>query len=496
MRPLLLLAYFLFIPIIASAAQFKILSNTVTGGEVITLDVIEGTPPFLWIPEVGHITTSIDGDAYRFHLQTPEVEGLFSIQLRDSQGQQATENFSINWGQFSISPQYIYSKPGETHHIAIHDAKSTVKIVTEGGEWEWLPEQSGQGIQYVSPEKTGFYTITFSPENNPGNTRLAHIYVYPELKLKLNGLPVEGNKILYLEQDKNAYLEVQGGVPPYFWVEGGKGNLSSLEGDNVRYTPGNILGEDIIRVYDATGQFLDIPLYVKGDFYLNPQLHSICPPGAEVRFNVVGGEPEYFISPPANEGWVETNKTETSLKLKFDQAGFYEIVASDNTGRYDISRIEVKSLEQCDTELPITIDTSVQLPERVKNGGHPVPVYIANPPLIPALYFSIDKNDATITWECWTQNCSEQDFDGIQGNLVTFWPPKAGFYIINATSSATGENRMIHLHVSDSLFNLYAGPDYKLEETEIQYLLEDFFVPNINYPRTEIYKLIVKGIDK
>ncbi len=481
--------YCLFIPMCAFAVEFQMSDNRMSGGERITLDILDGEPPFLWISEVGHIS-SVEDDAYQFHLQTPEISGLFNLQLRDSQGQQSTQNYLIQWGEFSISPQYIYSKPGEMHNIAIHDAGVEVKVVPED-RWKWLDASQGTSIQYTAPEKAGFYTLTFSPQNNPGNTRQAHVYVYPELKATLNARPVEIDKIIYLEPENNYCFEIQGGVAPYFWIEGGKGQLSDGIGHRVCYIPSVILGEDPIYVYDSTGQFIKFPLYTKGDFYLTPQNHSICPTGLEVRFKVNGGEPPYFISPPKDsEAVAVVDETETSLTLRFNQAGIYEIVASDNLGENDFSHIEVKAQEQCDVELPIQIDASIQLPPRVSQGAYPVLLYIKNPPIIPSFYPLIKRNDAAIKWSCWTLNCQEEDFSSTIGNSVVFFPPKQGFYTLNAESQKTGEHRVIELYVFDNLFNIYAGSDYHLNEEEVGYLVQDFFAPDIYYSRTEIYEIL------
>ncbi|RKZ82986.1 MAG: hypothetical protein DRR19_19780 [Candidatus Parabeggiatoa sp. nov. 1] len=449
-------------------------TNTVTGGENITLTATGGLPPYLWFTEAGDLDQTLDDTGSTAILTAPQVAGDFSITLRDSEGIQTKAEFHVSWQHFSVTPEYVYMEPGQTITFGLHGVTSEVQVIDENvGSWTWLPETEGQGIRYTAPEKPGFYAIHFSQKNDPSGGRIAYAKVYTPLKA------VEPDVYLEDYQKIGNFLQVKGGVPPYLWIEGGKGQLEpqGTERDQMRYIPGEIIGPEIITVYDSTGNSVEIQVTVKGNFRVSPRQHSVCLEDTTVKFQASGGEPPYRLEPPSQGGWQILPKTDNdSLTLQFTQTGFFELVGSDQAGQTAIAKVTV--------DPPPCNEGSLNL-----EPAGPVYQYV-HPDNFPNSIMASVKGAASgqVEWIC-QGACTQQDFQQTKGKLTTFYPPATGHYELAAEDNS-GRRGILEIHIARDLISLYAGFDNKIDPSEMQTALDAFFALGFCCADTEFYYLV------
>ena len=459
--------------------SIELSTSTTTGGEKITLTATGGSPPYLWMTEAGSIQRLNDTQAI---LTTPQVAGNFSITLLDSRNTRATTQFTVSWQHFSVTPEYVYLQPGDKVTFGLHGVTGEVKTVVEAGSLEPLPKTSGVGFRYTAPEKVGFYNITFYQADNPGDTRLAHVKVFSPLEF-YSSYETEP-RIVFLEDYEEIFLQANHGVPPYLWIEGGKGTLTpqGSETDKMRYIPGEIIGKETITVYDSTNNSIDISVTVKGNFRMSTMRHSVClKDNPIVKFIASGGEPPYRIEPPMQDGWQQMPTIEADiLTLKFTQADTFEIVGSDNNGKVAFSSVEVD--EFCDENLKL--DPIGPIYELARKDS-----------TLPPITVSVDDDTVgKVDWVC-QGPCVTDDLNVTKGKIITFVPPKVGHYelIAQDQSERTG---ILEVHIGNSLTSLYSGSNHKLEATEMQRAIDDFFTPDFCCSKGEFYQLINKFIEK
>lgn len=294
---------------------------------------------------------------------------------------------------------------------------------------------------------------------------------------------------MFLEDYEKTFLQVEGGVPPYLWIEGGKGQLQpqGTERDQIRYSPGDIIGPEIITVYDSTGHFIDIQVTVNGVFRVSPMRHSVCLDQATVTFRASGGEPfhtpdgkpYYHLAPPSQGGWQKIAETGDSLTLQFTQPGFFEVVGSDQTATSPkIAQVTVEPAP-CQSECQLNLEPAG-------------PLYLYVPPgepLIPRV--TVSTNSPTVgqvQWFC-QGACTTQDFNTSKGKGITFFTPALGHYALLAQDDR-GCNGQLEIHVANHLVSLYAGFNQKLEPTEMQTALDAFFAPHFCCTDAAFYDLI------
>ena len=383
------------------------------------------------------------------------------------------------FAEFSITPEYVNLKPGQSVNFAVHGLIDTFEVSDDTiGSWTRLSKDDGPGITYTAPEQLGFYTLTFYPSDNPQKTYFAHVNVYSPIKAK--------KTTIFLEDYETTSLEVIDGVPPYSWIEGGKGTLTEQgqERSLATYTPGEIIGSETISIYDNTGERVDIEVTVKGAFRVSPIQHSICLDKVTQTFQASGGEAPYHIriqqkgsEAPSQDGWKKIGETEDSLTLQFTQADLFEVVASDGTNTVKIASLDVETCE--DTRLKLE-------PQK------PIYRYVQpNTAILPSISVSIISETATqIDWIC-QGACTIDDLNTTTGKSVTFFTPAEGHYELHAQDQS-GRTGIVKIHVASDIVSLYADTDKKLNDIEMQTALDDFFQVNNTFccSNTQFYHLI------
>jgi hypothetical protein len=448
-------------------------TDSVSGGEQITLTATGGKPPYLWVTEAGELEPTTE-DGNQAILTAPKVAGDFYIKLQDSLGTPTSAQFQVSWLHFSVTPEYVYLEPSQTINFGLHGVTGEFQVdLTENvGNWKPLPEKSGPGIQYTAPENPGFYGITFYQTNEPNDIRTAHVKVYPPLEAVTTEV--------VLEDYETKILEVKGGVPPYLWIEGGKGQLESL-GTNraqMRYIPGDIIGPETLTVYDNTGASVDIQVTVKGAFRVSPQQHSTCLDKAIVKIWSSGGQPPYRIEPPSQSGWQKIAQTDESLTLQFTQADHFEVVVSDQAGT--TPKIAAVTVESCTDEKGLRMEPVGPIYEYV---------YPHQSPQQHAVTVSVNgPTSGQAEWRC-QGPCTQEVFAQTKGKLTTFFPPDIGHYELIADDQA-GNQGIIEVHLARDLVTLYAGADGKIDAIEMQAALDYYFSPGFCCTKTEFYQLI------
>lgn len=460
--------------------NIKLSTNEVAGGEKINLIAEGGNPPYLWLTEAGDVKVGTDNQAT---LTTPEIAGQFMLTLLDSKGDKATATFQVVWQKFSVSPQYIYLKPQQSVTIGLHGVSDKVKVLVDAGSWEFV--ESGNDIRYTAPDEPGFYALTFYQVDNPGDSRAVHVKVYAPLEvITPNDSEVlttcakkEIQPNVFLEEHETVYLQAKNGVPPYLWIEGGKGSIEYIDTyhNKVRYNPGEIIGSEIVSVYDSTGNFVDIQVTVKGLFRMSPVHHSVCSDNAIVTFRASGGECPYHLSPPSDEsGYQVIEANEDSLQLKFTRAGQFDVVGSDAIVKTAIGSVTVNPA-------PCHCENCLDL-------GEPIYYYVSTnmPTHITA---SVKEAIGTVDWLC-QGTCDLTHFNVTTGKEVTFYPPNKGHYELIALDQ-NGRTGRLAIHIESDLYALYAGANNHVEAIEMQKALDDFFGTD-KLQKSQLHQLVEK----
>jgi len=456
----------------AAQLYIELSTETVNGGEEIHVNAQGGSPPYLWFSEAGNIVPDNETGAGAV-LTTPQVAGAFKLSVRDSTNNWAETAFNVQWGQWSVTPQYVYAEPGQTVTLGFHNAPGNIKIINDAGSWAWIAEERGNGIRYTTPKKSGFYTLMLYSEITPGDTRLVHVKVYDPLRAYASEI--------FVENYETILLKVMDGIPPYLWIEGGKGNLDSQYGDSVRYRPGNIIGNETVTVYDATGSSIDIQVNVPPVFSISPYQQQRCVSDALTSFHVFGGKPPYSIIPPSQGGWELIDKTDDSLTLRFKKSGEFQVVAEDSAHNVVISNLTIDP-EPCDSG--ITLEPS----------GPTVYLRILEDGTIPALPVLAKNPVGDVEWFC-QGNCTEDNLSTTKGKIISFFPPKNGIYSLLVFDRSDRIGQLV-VSVHRDLFLLYAGMDKRLDSAEMQRALDDFFSLRGVYTDSDFYHLVEQVIQQ
>lgn len=447
--------------------------NELRGGEAVEVSVRGGTPPYLWTVEAGEISYKVD-TGEEVYLTAPEVSGDYSVRVMDSKGNVAESIFSVEWEGFSISPQYLYLLPGDETTIFFHNPEGLVNVYPDDGVWEYLPDEN-KGIRFTAPLSTGFYSIAFQDE--AGEIRYSHIKVYDQPQLsasvsfdhKCNDSETCGYYV-NIQDASPVLLRVAGGVAPYLWIAGGKGELDRLIGDSVWYTPGDLRGEDRVQVYDSAGNVLDINFYYAGPLLCSAMKHTV-ETGDEVTFVAVGGTPPYTIALPAQGNYEITASSDQSKTVTFTKTGRYEAVISDSVGNIAFCQVEV-----IEGELKIEPSGSIRIRPRADGTIQPLTLtarsYSGNP-----------------VWMC-QGPCTDEVFTpSITGVMVVFQPPSEGFFEI-VVQDDTGANASVMVTVYSDIYNYYAGKDLVVDDLEMEDAIDDLFSSDFKFTIPEFYSLL------
>ncbi|MCP4699814.1 MAG: hypothetical protein GY862_23630, partial [Gammaproteobacteria bacterium] len=158
-----------------------------------------------------------------------------------------------------ISPAGFYATPGKSY---IFPEESThIRALGGTPPYQWkvagsgsLSAANGQRVSFIASQSTGIADIVCT--DNTGLEAKSTVIVY---QAALRAAP----EILYLLPGATAEIHALFGIPDYSWSVG-HGTLQALTGDTTQYTAPRYAAEDSIRLEDATGQMLSIPLFIAG----------------------------------------------------------------------------------------------------------------------------------------------------------------------------------------------------------------------------------------
>lgn len=457
---------FLVLPIFLWAdIEIKSAKDILHGGEEVELTVEGGVPPYIWVVDSGEVEYEVE-DGSRVKLTAPNISGNFTVRVIDSKGESGERVFFVRWEGFFVSPQYVYLEPGERVRIFFYNQVGDVEVYSDGGSWSYID----RGIEYQAPDSPGLYSIVF--RDGEGTIRYCHVKVYSALSIS-SSIPIERVEDGYevkIKDDSPIFFRVSGGVPPYLWVAGGKGEIDKIMGDSVWYTPGDLKGEDSIKVYDSAGNALTIHIYYAGPLLCNIMKHTV-ETGEKVTFSAVGGSPPYRISLPSQGGYEVISQSNSSKTVVFIEPGEYETVISDSMGSISICRVKVVGSG-------LTIEPSGTLRIRPRKDGTIQPVTI-----------TAKGYTGLPLWIC-QGPCSQDSFTpSDRGTMVVFHPPSEGIYRILAEDDVGSRDELLVIVYRD-IYNYYAGEDGRLDEKEMEEAIDDLFSGRTSFQMSEFYYLI------
>jgi len=403
-------------------------------------NVSGGIAPYRWQISSGQLDNS---QAAKVTYTAPQATGIYEVNVFDQTGQ--VKRAIINVGNTLIAtPNQFILDYNEEKRFYIIGGEAPYKISTTAGTYQ----QENDIYYYQAPSVDGNYTINITDSE----ARNAEIKVTVQSKLLVT--PNE----LFLKLGQEAALNISGGYGKY------KVTAKTGEVSETSYKAANTAGRDVITISDQAGTVVQVEVLVsRNGFYSSPGKSYILP-GKQVKLRGLGGTPPYSWS-VKGEGDLSKNDGERVTFTAPKVAGNYTVVVKDNSGETTESRVIVYQ-----GELQFTPESLILEPGKQAD--------------LQALLGVADY-----TW-----SAKFGQLSNTEGKIVNYTAPSSKTEDIIQLEDATGTVKNLRVFINNktiaSIPDVYAGSDGKLDATEMNKALNDFFQRQGWISRTELFTII------
>ncbi len=409
-------------------------------------NVSGGIAPYEWHISSGQLDNP---QAAQVTYTAPEATGIYEINVFDQTGQ--VKRAIINVGNNLIAtPNEFILNYNEEKRFYIIGGEAPYKISTTAGTYE----QENDIYYYQAPSVDGNYTINII-DSEARNT---------EIKVTVQSKLLVTPNELFLKLGQKAKLNISGGY--------GKYKVTAKTGDvsETSYKAADTAGRDVITISDQAGTVVQVEVLVsRNGFYASPG-ESYILPGKKVKLRALGGTPPYSWV-VKGEGDLSKNEGDRVTFTAPKVAGNYTIVVKDNSGETTESRVVVYQGELQFTPESVILAAGKQADLQALLG-------VAN-----------------YTWSAQFGQLSNTE-----GKTVTYTAPSSKNQDIIQLEDATGTVKNLRVFINNktiaSIPNIYAGSDGKLDETEMNKALNDFFQRQGWISRTELFTIIEMYLGK
>lgn len=280
----------------------------------------------------------------------------------------------------------VLTAPNEAFDLRIEGGSGRFDIIVSGGMK--ANKNSDREWTIISSPLTGNHTLIIKDLANEAESLTLIVRNGGVLTLSPSG------KIDVELKGQSEVLIVSGGYPPYKWsVE--HGLLSSTTAKQVVYTP-RLLGEDIVKVSDASGNFKQITINVtRSGVAISPSV-AVMMPKEQKSFYALGGD-------DANYEW----QVPLGGNLSANQGQKIAFTAPDNIGKYELIVTDLISQETAqafihviDEEINISPSTQIMRPNQ-------------------SMTFKVSGGRGPYRWSSYLG-----DFSATEGDIVTYTAPQ------------------------------------------------------------------------
>jgi hypothetical protein len=395
-------------------------------------NVSGGIAPYRWQISSGQLDNSI--------YTAPEATGIYEISVSDQTGQ--VKRAIINVGNKLIAtPNEFILNYNEEKRFYIIGGEAPYKISTTAGTYQ----QENDIYYYQAPSVDGNYTINII-DSEARNT---------EIKVTVQSKLLVTPNELFLKLGQKAKLNISGGY--------GKYKVTAKTGDvsETAYQAANTAGRDVITISDQAGTVEQVEVLVSiNGFYSSPG-ESYILPGKKVKLRALGGTPPYSWA-VKGEGDLSKNEGDRVTFTAPKVAGNYTVVVKDNSGETTESRVVVYQGELQFTPESLILAAGKQADLQALLGV------------------------ADYTWSAQFGQLSKTE-----AKIVTYTAPSSKTEDIIRLEDATGTVKNLRVFINNktiaSIPDIYAGSDGKLDATEMNKALNDFFQRQGLISRTELF---------
>jgi len=407
--------------------------------------VTSGLAPYTWQVTAGILSKTQGAEVI---YTAPQTKGVYDISVVDQQGDVKTAVINVG-GDFITSPQQFILNLDEEQKFYIIGGSKPYKISASSGTYT---EDVDGHFYYTAPSVAGDYNLIIKDKEN----KSTNISVTVQSALIVT--PLE----LFLKRNEEAELNISGGYGKYS-VTAKTGDVKETNGKLI-YTAANVAGRDIISIIDQAGTVIQVEVLVSLDgFYASPG-ESYILPGEKVKLRGLGGTPPYSWT-VKGEGDLSKNTGDRVTFTAPEVAGKYTIVVKDNSGKETEATVVVYQgeLKLSPEVLVIAPGKKVELTALLG-----VPDYVWSNDQVGALSATKGK---TVTYTA----SGKQSEDIIQ------------------LEDASGKLKTLRVVIQKGKLNmvdLIAGADGKVDETEMDNAIGDFFSSQGLIDKTELFLVI------
>ncbi|MBF0099459.1 MAG: hypothetical protein HQK77_00980 [Desulfobacterales bacterium] len=294
------------------------------GGASSVLTATGGFPPYSWITQRGHLSST----NARYVVYTPSIAGEDQVELIDSSGTSVLVPVHVTLSGLQISPATVILQPGEERAITAFGGTQYLWDSPLGGV---IDNPYGESIHFKAPKETGQYPIILT-ETLTGQTAQSIIYV---VSTSLEITPAFSD----LSRGETQTFYVVGGKGPYLWTAE-QGDLHFTQGEMVVYTAPSVSCKTRLRVRDVGGREAISVLEIGKDLRISPT-SPVLLKGETLMFSLSGGVGEMTWG-CTNGSFISQETQQVTWKAP-DQIGTYYVWASDAKGQTVQSVIKVVS---------------------------------------------------------------------------------------------------------------------------------------------------------
>jgi hypothetical protein len=408
--------------------------------------VASGLAPYTWQVSAGTLDKT-QGTEVTY--TAPQTKGVYEISVVDQQGDVKRAVINVG-GELIASPHELILNPDEEQKFYITGGTKPYKISASSGTYT---EDEYGNFYYTAPSVAGDYNLTIKDKENKSTN------ISVTVQSKLTVTPLE----LFLKRNEEAELNISGGY--------GKYSVTAKSGDvkennaKLTYTAANVSGRDVITITDQAGTVIQVEVLVSQNSFFASPAESYILAGEKVKLRGLGGTPPYTWT-VKGEGDLSKNEGDRVTFTAPELADNYKIVIKDNSGKEIEATVVVYQ-----GELKLSPETLVIAPGKKAEltALLGVPDYIWSNDQVGAL-------------------------SATKGKTVTYTASEKESEDIIQLEDATGKVKTLRVVIKEkvNIVDLIAGADGKIDETEMDNAIRDFFDPEKQgwIDRTDLFLVV------
>ena len=293
----------------------------ISTNESTAITPMGGTSPYRWKTTGGDLSASESSDNTPVVYTSPSAEGKYTVSALDADGLEARIAFTTVRELF-VSPAELFMTPNSERAILVTGGLPPYEGLSESGE---LEKSGDSAYLYTSPSVHGKTSVTI--RDAAGTKVTVTVNVISELA----ATPQKA----VLKAGEAKTFQIFGGFGEdneiFVVTLAGAAAINPVSGE-IAYTAPNVTGNDVIYIYDRSGQEEEITIDVTGEeMFLSPSSITRFP-GESVTINAVMAEGDVTFE--AEAGDINVLEDGSAIEYTLPEVlGEYTVTAKDQAGR-------------------------------------------------------------------------------------------------------------------------------------------------------------------